>query len=396
MVEWSSPVSGQVDSQVFVCISDFAGWPQVGKLLKGFTLLPNFLLYKRGTITTSNLVGISIVSKRCFFFSWWKRATFLLWVSLSLCFLFYLWYSIKIYNFLISHKIQTIFYTRILYRLRVRVVEEREAKRRDVKGVRGTNLVSIHLFVSWIFTFTFLSVLNFQFHFPWLGQYSGWKTFSACASSERTWGPKYSVGLTLEKLIFRFCFELIWFLSCLYLTYMFKIFKLQIHPKGDQSLPHCCHPFHCEWKTVILSQQSSKSPPSQSKSLVNAKCLVSLDRLYIAVPVSLLIWCWDWVQGQGGDPQHATAQEPFCRPFLGQNRFWLLFYHRVTLHNAIGKFFSPHFTFLWSFGFSSAPTQWVLLTVFAQIGKKWNSQQSNSSFLLALHVHHLIYATKEI
>ena len=140
-------------------------------------------------------------------------------------------------------------------------------------------------------TFTFLSVLNFQFHFPWLGQYSGWKTFSACASSERTWGPKYSVGLTLEKLIFWFCFELIWFLSCLYLTYMFKIFKLQIHPKGDQSLPHCCHPFHCEWKTVILSQQSLKSsPPSQSKSLVNAS-LVSLDRLYIAVPVSLLIWC---------------------------------------------------------------------------------------------------------
>ena len=116
-------------------------------------------------------------------------------------------------------------------------------------------------------TFTFLSVLNFQFHFPWLGQYSGWKTFSACASSERTWGPKYSVGLTLEKLIFWFCFELIWFLSCWYLTYIFKIFKLQIHPKGDQSLPHCCHPFHCEWKTVILSQQSSKSsPPSQSKS----------------------------------------------------------------------------------------------------------------------------------
>ena len=60
-------MSGQVDSQVFVCISDFAGWPQVGKLLKGFTLLPNFLLHKRGTITTSNLVGISIVSKRCFF-----------------------------------------------------------------------------------------------------------------------------------------------------------------------------------------------------------------------------------------------------------------------------------------------------------------------------------------
>ena len=105
---------------------------------------------------------------------------------------------------------------------------------------------------------------------------------------------------------------------------------------------------------------------------------MSLDRLYIAVPVSLLIWCWDWVQGQGGDPQHATAQEPFCRPFLGQNHFWLLFYHRVTFQNAIGKFFSPHFTFLWSFGFSSAPTQWVLLTVFAQIGKKWNSQQSNS------------------
>ena len=45
------------------------------------------------------------------------------------------------------------------------------------------------------------------------------------------------------------------------------------------------------------------------------------------------------VQGQGGDPQHATAQEPFCRPFLGQNRFWLLFYHRVTFQNAIGKFF---------------------------------------------------------
>ena len=60
-------MSGQVDSQVFVCISDFAGWPQVGKLLKGFTLLPNFLLHKRGTITTSNLVGISIVSTRCFF-----------------------------------------------------------------------------------------------------------------------------------------------------------------------------------------------------------------------------------------------------------------------------------------------------------------------------------------
>ena len=117
-----------------------AAGPQI---VERFTLLPNFLFHKRQLLQYLIFREFQLYLQGMFFPASEKRLLFCSEPPYHCA-------SPSTYqnqNLQFLKHIKTIFYKRIFYRLRVSVVEEREAKRRDVKGVRGPNLL-VAIFLS--------------------------------------------------------------------------------------------------------------------------------------------------------------------------------------------------------------------------------------------------------